>query len=72
MLTPTSLADRTGQSKVVPRARLRRYLLPFALVLPIVLYEGLLIVYPIAQGIYGSFTPHRTGLQQGGDLGRLG
>ena len=50
------LADRTGQSKVVPRARLRRYLLPFALVLPIVLYEGLLIVYPIAQGIYGSFT----------------
>ena len=50
------LADRTGQSKVIPRAHLRRYLLPFALVLPIVLYEGLLIVYPIAQGIYGSFT----------------
>ena len=50
------LADRTGQSKVIPRARLRRYLLPFALVLPIILYEGLLIVYPIAQGIYGSFT----------------
>jgi multiple sugar transport system permease protein len=26
------------------------------LVLPIILYEGLMIVYPIAQGIYGSFT----------------
>jgi multiple sugar transport system permease protein len=26
------------------------------LVLPIILFEGLMIVYPIAQGIYGSFT----------------
>jgi multiple sugar transport system permease protein len=37
------------------RIRWRR-LLPYAIVLPIILYEGLLIVYPIAQGIYGSFT----------------
>ncbi len=49
-------AGRPNQSETSPRARRRRYLLPFALVLPIVLYEGLLIVYPIAQGIYGSFT----------------
>ena len=31
-----------------------RYL-PYALALPIVLYEIVLIVYPIMQGIYGSF-----------------
>jgi multiple sugar transport system permease protein len=31
-------------------------LLPYALVLPIVLFEGLMLIYPIAQGIYGSFT----------------
>ena len=50
------LSDRTYQRELKPRPRLRRYLLPFSLVLPIILYEGLLIVYPIAQGIYGSFT----------------
>ncbi len=50
------LSDRTSQRELKPRPRLRRYLLPFSLVLPIILYEGLLIVYPIAQGIYGSFT----------------
>lgn len=32
-----------------------RHLLPYALALPIILYELLMIVYPIAQGIYGSF-----------------
>ncbi len=37
-----------------PRRRLR--LLPYMLVLPILLYEGLMILYPIAQGVYGSFT----------------
>lgn len=37
------------------RMRWRR-LMPYGIVLPIILYEGLLIVYPIAQGIYGSFT----------------
>lgn len=37
------------------RRRWRRYLLPFALALPILLYEGVLVVYPIAQGIVGSF-----------------
>ncbi|MCY4409985.1 MAG: sugar ABC transporter permease [Caldilineaceae bacterium] len=49
------LSERTSQRELKPRPRLRRYLLPFSLVLPIILYEGLLIVYPIAQGIYGSF-----------------
>lgn len=39
-------ANRTGR-------RLR--LLPYLLALPIVLYELILIVYPIGQGIYGSF-----------------
>ena len=51
-----ALAGRSGGRKSPPRLFRRRYLLPFALVLPIVLYEGLLIVYPIVQGIYGSFT----------------
>src|SRR5689334_12628312 len=38
-----------------PRRRRRRNWLPYALALPIVLYEIALIVYPIAQGVYGSF-----------------
>lgn len=33
-----------------------RHLLPYFLILPIILYEGVMLVYPIAQGIYGSFT----------------
>lgn len=37
-----------------PARRLR--ILPYLLVLPIILYEGVMILYPIAQGIYGSFT----------------
>ena len=44
-----------NQAKAAPRARRRLRLLPYALALPIVLYEIALIVYPIAQGIYGSF-----------------
>ncbi|MEP7198476.1 MAG: sugar ABC transporter permease [Chloroflexota bacterium] len=40
----------------LPRARRRVHVLPYALVIPILLYEGLLILYPIAQGIYGSLT----------------
>lgn len=43
-----------NRAKSVPRRRLN--LLPYALVLPILLYEGVMLVYPIAQGIYGSFT----------------
>ena len=53
---PDGLAGQPNRTLSPPRARRRLYLLPFALVMPIVLYEGLLIVYPIAQGIYGSFT----------------
>lgn len=44
------------QDKAPVQARRRLHWLPYALVLPIILYEGLMIVYPIAQGIYGSFT----------------
>ena len=41
----------------LPLASARRLdLLPYALVIPIILYEFVLIIYPIAQGIYGSFT----------------
>src|SRR5919205_593785 len=50
--TPLSLNH--GQALHRPRGRL--HLLPYAMVIPIILYEGLMIVYPIAQGIYGSFT----------------
>jgi multiple sugar transport system permease protein len=57
----SELADASGTSVAIQRMMdtfriRRRHLLPYAIVLPIILYEGLLIVYPIAQGIYGSFT----------------
>jgi multiple sugar transport system permease protein len=34
----------------------RLHLLPYLLILPILIYEGALVLYPIAQGVYGSFT----------------
>ena len=43
--------DQSGRR---PRKRMR--ILPYMLVLPIILFEGALLVYPILQGIYGSFT----------------
>jgi multiple sugar transport system permease protein len=43
-------------NRAKPRVTRRRNLLPYALVLPIILYEGVMLVYPILQGIYGSFT----------------
>ena len=54
------LADTSGaEDRTNParrrRARRRLHLLPYALALPIILYEIAMIVYPIAQGIYGSF-----------------
>jgi multiple sugar transport system permease protein len=50
-------AASVGKNRLAPfRTRRRLHLLPYALVIPIILYEGLLIVYPIAQGVYGSFT----------------
>jgi multiple sugar transport system permease protein len=47
-----------SQNQASAPATLRRRLdlLPYALVLPIVLYESVMMVYPIVQGIYGSFT----------------
>src|SRR3954462_7556586 len=45
--------DRVNPAKKRPRRRLNW--LPYALALPIVLYEVALIVYPILQGVYGSF-----------------
>jgi multiple sugar transport system permease protein len=45
--------EQAIQAKAAPRRR-RRWL-PYALVIPIILYEVALIVYPIGQGILGSF-----------------
>jgi multiple sugar transport system permease protein len=47
--------DRVQQAKVTMRPRRRWRLLPYLLALPIVLYEVGLIIYPIGQGVYGSF-----------------
>lgn len=38
------------------RARKRLHTLPYLLALPIILYEGLMVVLPILQGVYASFT----------------
>jgi multiple sugar transport system permease protein len=43
-----------NRAKTPPHRRL--HILPYALVIPIILFEGIMIIYPIAQGIYGSFT----------------
>jgi len=48
-------ADRMNQAKAAGRTGRRLRWLPYALVIPIILYEVALIVYPIAQGILGSF-----------------
>jgi multiple sugar transport system permease protein len=53
-----SMAHTSGERtdpKARPRTRRRMHMLPYALALPIVLYEVALIVFPILQGIYGSF-----------------
>jgi multiple sugar transport system permease protein len=50
------LADASNaEDRANPARRRRLHLLPYALALPIILYEIAMIVYPIAQGIYGSF-----------------
>ena len=53
------LADASGAEDRTNPARHRRarrlHLLPYALALPTILYEIGMIVYPIAQGVYGSF-----------------
>jgi len=48
-------ASSMKQVKTVPDKRQRLHLLPYALALPIVLYEIALIIYPIIQGVLGSF-----------------
>ncbi len=49
----TAAAD---QARTQVRTRRRLHVLPYALILPILIFEGVMIVYPIIQGIYGSFT----------------
>jgi multiple sugar transport system permease protein len=51
----SSAAPGMSQLKVAAHTRRRVRWLPYALALPIILYELLLIVYPIAQGVLGSF-----------------
>ncbi len=45
-----------NESKTPARVRPRRHLLPYVLILPVILYECAIIIFPILQGIYGSFT----------------
>lgn len=47
--------NRVNSAKRAVRPRRRWRLLPYLLALPIVLYEVGLIIYPIGQGVYGSF-----------------
>jgi multiple sugar transport system permease protein len=47
---------RTSKLRTQRRSPSLRRLLPYLLVLPILLYEGVMVLSPIAQGIYGSFT----------------
>lgn len=47
--------NRVNGAKRAGRPRRRWRLLPYLLALPIVLYEVGLIIYPIGQGVYGSF-----------------
>ncbi|MFZ4849047.1 MAG: carbohydrate ABC transporter permease [Caldilinea sp.] len=51
----TRTAAGGGQRQGAGRRPVRRPLLPYLLVLPILLYEGILLVYPIARGVIGSF-----------------
>ena len=55
LVNTSSAEERTDPMKAHPPARRRWHVLPYALALPIILYEVALIVYPIAQGFYGSF-----------------
>lgn len=55
LVNTSSAEERTDPKKAHPPARRRWHVLPYALALPIILYEVALIVYPIAQGFYGSF-----------------
>src|SRR5262245_18008334 len=54
--TAASSAPLSIKQAKAPTTNRRLRLLPYVLVLPIVLYEGLLLIYPIAQGVWGSFT----------------
>jgi multiple sugar transport system permease protein len=53
--TAGSTSIPLSQAKVT-RPRRPLHLLPYALAIPIVIFESILLVYPIAQGLYGSFT----------------
>ena len=60
-MTPQAAPDGIAatETRMKPssgKVRRRLHLLPYLLALPIVIYEGIFIVSPIVQGIYGSFT----------------
>lgn len=50
------MSEAAGAKAAVVRARLRAAATPYLLALPVALYIGLLVLYPIAQGILTSFT----------------
>jgi multiple sugar transport system permease protein len=52
---PSGEVERADPMKSRPRARRRLHVLPYALAIPIILYELALIIYPIALGFVGSF-----------------
>src|SRR5262245_60243553 len=53
--TATSAAAGLLQTVAPPRTRRRINWLPYALVLPIVVFECVMIVFPILQGVLDSF-----------------
>ncbi len=55
-MNPTRQLDPARATPTPASPPRRPHLLPYLLILPIVLYEGLMVVYPIAQGFYASFT----------------
>jgi multiple sugar transport system permease protein len=50
------VTENPTQTNRLGGSRKRIHWLPYMIVLPILLYEGILILFPIVQGIYGSFT----------------
>jgi multiple sugar transport system permease protein len=51
----TVYSSNTARTEEPTKARRRLRLLPYVFVIPIVLYEVALVIYPISQGILGSF-----------------
>lgn len=55
-MTEMPAARAAPTSGVRPKAQKRLHTLPYLLALPIIAYEGMMVVAPILQGVYASFT----------------